>query len=109
MVHLKKTDNIVKWFWEVVAELSNEDRRTLVEFAWGRQSLPSPDSGEKWEFKLTKYGKSALQHSQGAGLKAHTCFNQIEIPYYKTKGKVREKVMEAIAVCRYNKGVLYED
>ena len=33
-------DKIVIWFWEILHEFSQEERRAYLRFAWGRSRLP---------------------------------------------------------------------
>jgi len=85
------TDPTIKLFWEVVEEMSDDDRCRLIRFAWGRTSLPisKKDWGDK--FKISKYNGSP-----GSLPLAHTCFFQIELPPYETKKDMEDKLQLAI-------------
>lgn len=86
-----KTDKTIELFWEVMEEMSQEDRCKFIRFAWGRSTLPisKKDWGDK--FKISKYSGSP-----GSLPLAHTCFFQIELPPYETKKDMEDKLQLAI-------------
>lgn len=40
---LAEDSDLVKWFWEVLEEASEEDKRKFVKFCWGQERLPAND------------------------------------------------------------------
>ena len=82
----------MKWFWEILKEMSAEERTMFLRFVWGRSKLPS--SGKLKSFTLSKLnrGDDALPIS-------HTCFFQLELPDYSTKEVMRDKILYAISHC----------
>jgi len=65
-----ETTPVIKLFWEVFEEMSEENRGLYLKYVWGRQRLPS-------DLRNLRY-KHKLYYSSGAnpqGLpKSHTCF-----------------------------------
>jgi hypothetical protein len=37
---IDKNANHVKWFWEVLREVTPKDRQMFLRFVWGRSRLP---------------------------------------------------------------------
>jgi E3 ubiquitin-protein ligase HERC2 len=61
---------IVKMFWEVFEEFSEEDKQLYLKFVWGRQRLPCDLTNLR--YKHTIYYND---YESGESLpKAHTCF-----------------------------------
>lgn len=83
----------MKWFWEVLTEMEEEDKQKYLKFVNSRSKLPTnPTVGRK--HKITPYTKSDTALPQ-----AHTCFFQIDLPAYKSKEILREKILIAIRFC----------
>ncbi|GAB9468591.1 Hect e3 ubiquitin ligase [Globisporangium polare] len=81
---------VVEWFWEAVAAFSDEERARLLQFATGSARVPvegfkalTSASGYVHQFslQLMPVGIPPL----GMCPRAHTCFNRIDLPIYKTK------------------------
>merc|ERR1719329_1975298 len=85
---------LIDWFWEVVLELSDEQKARLLQFATGSSRVPAGGFKDFFpRFKITVTDESCehLPHS-------HTCFNQLMLPRYETREQLRTKVLGAIAV-----------
>eukprot|EP00658_Telonema_sp_P-2_P055245 TRINITY_DN43929_c0_g1_i1.p1 TRINITY_DN43929_c0_g1~~TRINITY_DN43929_c0_g1_i1.p1 ORF type:complete len:562 (-),score=158.35 TRINITY_DN43929_c0_g1_i1:150-1835(-) len=87
----------IQWFWEHVEELDNKGRSDLMKFYTGWKCMPKSTTsasyhGQKYDFKITKLNVSDDHHPVG-----HTCFLQLDLPAYKTKEKLKEKVEMAVA------------
>jgi len=94
-----KDDPVVKWMWEVVEEeFDTEMRARLLQFATGTSGVPSQGfaslQGNGGALKkFTVYGvdvQSCLYP------KAHTCFNRIDLPNYKSKTELKERLTVSI-------------
>ncbi|XP_049854862.1 E3 ubiquitin-protein ligase SMURF1 isoform X1 [Schistocerca gregaria] len=98
--HCTPETPVVKWFWQIVEEYSEEMRARLLQFVTGSSRVPLQ-------------GFKALQGSTGAAgprlftihvidaplenlPKAHTCFNRIDIPPYESYQKMFEKLTQAV-------------
>ena len=74
---------VVKFFWRALRELTPEQRRNFVRFAWGRSRLPRgkwPLQANGQPVRFTVVPKRNVHH--GIPL-AHTCFFLIELPEYQ--------------------------
>ena len=92
-----ENSNAVKWLWEVLEEISEEDKLKFIVFCWGQERLPANDE----EFKQSKTRfmiKPAMNQSYGDGAlpRANTCFFNFELPNYSTKEALRERLLLAI-------------
>lgn len=87
----------VKWLWETLNEMSEEDKLKFIVFCWGQERLPANDE----EFKISKTRfmiKPSINQSYGDGAlpRANTCFFNFELPKYSSKEILREKLLLAI-------------
>jgi len=81
-----------QWFWEVVADMTQEECAQLLGFVCGSSRLPAGGFGElKPPFTVDVKGEpDALPMS-------HTCFNLLEVPPYPSKDALASKLKLAIA------------
>ena len=87
---------VVLNFWRVMRELSPEQKRNFVRFAWGRSRLPRgrwPVQANGQQVKFTIVPRR--QHFSGIPL-SHTCFFLIELPEYPTLEALRRNLILAI-------------
>jgi hypothetical protein len=61
---------IVKMFWKVLEEFSDEDKNAYLKFVWGRQRLPAVLTNLEYQHRVT-YDEWA---DKQALPKSHTCF-----------------------------------
>eukprot|EP00730_Choanoeca_flexa_P005425 TRINITY_DN11938_c6_g1_i8.p1 TRINITY_DN11938_c6_g1~~TRINITY_DN11938_c6_g1_i8.p1 ORF type:complete len:787 (+),score=232.03 TRINITY_DN11938_c6_g1_i8:235-2595(+) len=93
--YTKKSKQIT-WFWEVVKEFNQEQRARLLQFVTGSCRLPVGGFAElqgsngPQPFCVDKFGD---HHSLP---RSHTCFNRLDLPPYKTKSELKEKLVLAI-------------
>ncbi|CDR40473.1 CYFA0S05e00936g1_1 [Cyberlindnera fabianii] len=88
-------DKTITDFWEVVEEMTNEEKSLLVKFA---TSVPrAPLLGFKAlnpQFGITNAG-GLKEHSDSLPT-ASTCVNLLKLPNYQNKEKLRQKLLYAI-------------
>jgi len=90
-VGYSQKDNVIKWFWEVISEYSDEERTSLLFFITGSSALPPKGFGD---IKIT------IKRFYGPITNlpiAHTCFNELELPDYDSKEKLQQKLDIAIS------------
>ena len=94
--HYTRTSKQVVWFWQLIREITNEQRSRLLQFVTGTCRVPLGGfvnligSNGPQRFCLEKVGKEAwLQRS-------HTCFNRLDLPPYKSYEQLKEKLLFAI-------------
>lgn len=88
---------IIIWFWHnIIEKFSNEQRLRLLQFVTGTSSIPYEgfsalrgSTGPR-RFCIEKWDKpNALP-------RAHTCFNRLDLPAYKTPEMLNEKLLLAV-------------
>lgn len=89
---------VVQWFWQVVEDFDSELRARLLQFATGSSGVPflgfqhlrghddrpNPFTIEGVPLETCLYPK------------AHSCFNKIDLPAFRTIGDLREKLTFSI-------------
>ena len=93
----KATDKQIEWFWNVLFSLSRNQKAAFLQFVTGSSKVPLAGFGELpgmrgvQKFSIHKAGGSA-----GALMSAHTCFNSLDLPEYKSEQELRDKLLYAI-------------
>ncbi|KAF0693119.1 Aste57867_15865 [Aphanomyces stellatus] len=84
-------------FWEVLEEMSADERTLFLRFVWARSRMPNSAKDFPMNFKIQ------APHDQGARSQpdqylphAQTCFFSLSLPTYSTKDILREKLLYAI-------------
>ncbi|KAL3278333.1 hypothetical protein HHI36_013664 [Cryptolaemus montrouzieri] len=79
----------IRWFWEVIHEMSLADKKKFLLFLTGSDRIP---------IQGMKAIKIIIQKTNDDKYLpvAHTCFNLLDLPQYKTKERLRYKLMQAI-------------
>jgi len=98
----KGRSNSCKWFWDIVNdEFDQEMRARLLQFVTGTSGVPSRGfsvlQGSDGNIKLFTLNGVDLSHSLYP--RAHTCFNRLDLPMYKSKRDLREKLTIAVTQC----------
>ncbi|XP_057653179.1 probable E3 ubiquitin-protein ligase HERC4 isoform X1 [Diorhabda carinulata] len=85
----KSSDKTIRWFWEVIHEMSLADKKKFLLFLTGSYRIPIQGmKGIKIYIQPTNDEKFLPV--------AHTCFNLLDLPRYKTKERLKYKLMQAI-------------
>jgi len=93
---------VCRWFWEVVRdEFDREMKARLLQFVTGTSGVPTRG------FEVLQGGDGNIKKFtiQGISLKdamfprAHTCFNRIDLPMYRSKQALSEKLKIAVTTC----------
>ena len=83
---------VLDWFWEAVSEMQCEDRARLLQFVTGSSRVPI--QGFKalvsYDDQLCPFTLQGVPYSDTAYPRAHTCFNRMDLPLYKTKDELVE-------------------
>eukprot|EP01012_Entosiphon_sulcatum_P022685 TRINITY_DN2765_c0_g1_i1.p1 TRINITY_DN2765_c0_g1~~TRINITY_DN2765_c0_g1_i1.p1 ORF type:complete len:1039 (+),score=206.37 TRINITY_DN2765_c0_g1_i1:25-3117(+) len=88
-----KDTPVVQWFWEVALAMPLEQRQQLLLFATGSARVPPKG------LRSIKFFLSRMSGDSDSLPEAHTCFNQLSLPEYCDKGKLKEKLELAIKHC----------
>ncbi|KAI9352279.1 hypothetical protein DFJ73DRAFT_959461 [Zopfochytrium polystomum] len=81
---------IVRHFWDIFTNHTNEDKRKLLLFITGTDRIPATGI-QNMAFKITCLGEDSDRLPI-----SHTCFNQLCIPRYRTREKLEQKLMKAV-------------
>jgi hypothetical protein len=88
-----ESDDVIGYFWEILREFTNEDKKRFLQFVWARNRLPLKESDFDAPFKIQKDngndGDQALPS-------ASTCFFSLSLPEYKCKEHLKKKLLFAI-------------
>lgn len=87
--YTKDTPTIIN-FWSVLHELTTEQQKRFLFFATGSDRAPVGGLGNM-SFFILKNGEDGEQLPS-----AHTCFNYLLLPPYKSKEKLKEKLLLAL-------------
>ena len=87
---------IIIWFWELVSKLSQEELSNLLLFSTGSGRVPLGGFAalESNRGNIAKYTIESIPYVKGCKnfMKAHTCFNRLDIPLYVKKEELEESL-----------------
>lgn len=94
-----RREKVVEWFWEVVRDdFDQEMKARLLQFVTGTSGVPprgfSVLQGNDGNIK--KFAIHGVNVEQFPYPRAHTCFNRIDLPNYKSKKDLYERLKMAI-------------
>ena len=87
---------VIKWFWEILSELSQNELSNLLLFATGSSRVPLGGFAElesnngylsRFTIEYFNYNKNIKNF-----IKAHTCFNRIDLPCFPNKFELKEAI-----------------
>jgi hypothetical protein len=88
------SDAVIGFFWETLREITNEERRSFLQFVWARNRLPTKESDFDAPFKIQR--DASKGSSDEALPSASTCFFSLALPEYSSKERLKEKLLFAI-------------
>merc|ERR1739844_560765 len=91
-----KNDTIIKYFWEVLREMTSQERKMFLQFVWARSRLPLKESDFEDPFKIQKDMKNSGKEMNDALPSASTCFFSLSLPEYQSKETLKAKLLFAI-------------
>ncbi|XP_068722860.1 E3 ubiquitin-protein ligase NEDD4-like isoform X2 [Montipora capricornis] len=89
-------NHVIVWFWKALTSFDLETRARLLQFVTGTSRVPMNGFAELYgsngpqKFTIEPWG---TPHSLP---RAHTCFNRLDLPRYRTYYELREKLRIAI-------------
>lgn len=86
-----ETDDTIRYFWQVVEEMSADDQHALVKFVTSVSRAPLLG----FAALVPKFGISRVNDDTRLPT-ASTCANLLKLPVYKTKKELREKLLYSI-------------
>lgn len=85
----------IKYFWEVLLNLNDNEKRDFLKFLTGSYKAPLKGLSEI-KMVISRHGDN-VNHLPSC----HTCFNHLLLPDYKSKEKLQEKLLLAL---QYSEG-----
>ncbi|XP_056422177.1 E3 ubiquitin-protein ligase HACE1 isoform X2 [Hyla sarda] len=92
-----KDDQVIKWFWEVVQELTQEERVLLLQFVTGSSRVPHGGfafimggSG------LQNFTIAAVAYTPNLLPTSSTCINMLKLPEYPSKEILKDRLLVAL-------------
>ena len=91
-----KDHHVIKWFWEILSELSQKELSNLLLFSTGASRVPLGGFAElesnkgnisQFTIEYINYNKKSKNF-----IKAHTCFNKIDLPCFHSKNELKEAI-----------------
>lgn len=84
---LGENHTVIKWFWEVVSDMSQDERTRLLQFTTGCARLPAQGfkALQSNDGKYRKFNIQSILKSESLFPRAHTCFNKLDLPMYTSK------------------------
>lgn len=86
---------IVQAFWELVHDMSTEDKKRLLQFTTGSARVPVGGLA-RLKLIIARHGPDCDRLPT-----AHTCFNVLLLPEYSSKEKLKDRLYKAI---KYSQG-----
>ncbi len=92
----QESDQVVRWFWEIVTKWDNEKRARLLQFTTGTSRIPVngfkdlQGSDGPRRFTIEKAGEAKQLP------KSHTCFNRVDLPPYTDINALEQKLTLAV-------------
>jgi hypothetical protein len=85
-----ENDETIKYFWEVVLNFSEDEKKRFLSFVTGCDRAPIDGLGSL-PITISNGGSDVEQLPS-----AHTCFNNLILPNYKNKEKLKKNILTAI-------------
>ena len=95
---LREDSKEVRWLWEILHEMSPEEKIKFIKFCWAQERLPtSNEEYVKNQIVFTiKYNKN--ERNKNGFPKADTCFFNLELPNYTAKDIMKKNLLIAIGL-----------
>ena len=93
-------DNVIIDFWEIISNLSQEELSNFLLFCTGSSRVPiggfkslESNRGQISKFEIVK---SEYREGEKNYLRAHTCFNRLDLPNFPDKNSLNEAIRFAL-------------
>ena len=91
-----KSSTCVKWFWEEIFKLNQENLRRFLQFSTGSSRVPINgfQNLESNRGELSKFCLNSVPYNKNGNnyIRAHTCFNRLDLPQFKKKDEVHDAI-----------------
>jgi len=90
-------NNVVTWFWSILSDLTQDELAKLLQFCTGTSRVPiggfSALESNRSEVARFKIVSVDYLNKKTNYIKAHTCFNRIDLPHFKSKKLLEEAIL----------------
>lgn len=94
----RPADKEIEWFWSIMFSLSRSEKAAFLQFVTGSAKVPLAGFSELQGMRgIQKFSINKATGSEGALMSAHTCFNALDLPVYKSEEEMKEKLLYAIS------------
>ena len=88
---------LIIWFWDIISQLSQKELSNLLMFTTGSSRVPlggfsSLESNRGNNAKFTIESIPYIPNQKNY-IKAHTCFNRLDIPYFNDINELKEAIL----------------
>ena len=87
---------VIKWFWEILSELNQNELSNLLLFATGSSRVPLGGFAELESNNgiISRFNIESIPYKYTAKnfIKAHTCFNRIDLPIFTNKEELKKSI-----------------
>ena len=92
----KFSKNTVTWFWEEIYKLDQENLRRFLQFSTGSSRVPINgfQNLESNRGEIALFCLNAVPYNKHGNnfIRAHTCFNRLDVPTFKKKSEVHDAI-----------------
>ncbi|KAL9185952.1 hypothetical protein ACHAXT_003729 [Thalassiosira profunda] len=93
----RPADKEIGWFWNILFALTRSQKASFLQFVTGSSKVPLSGFSELQGMRgVQKFSITKASGPAGALMSAHTCFNALDLPLYKSEEEMKEKLMYAI-------------
>ena len=93
----RASDRNIEWFWNVLKEFTKEEKANFLQFVSGTSKVPIGGFAQLQGMRgVQKFNIHRAYGGEGLLPAAHTCFNQLDLPEYKSEEETREKLKLAL-------------
>lgn len=101
-----ENSQVIQWFWKVLREFTEEQKAWLIQFVTGTAQVPLDGFkaliGMRGPQKFSIHKATSVERLPSA----HTCFNQLDLPDYKSEEALRSKLLQAVEMAHEGFGFI---
>jgi len=91
-----KSHKIIIWFWNALSQHTQEELSKFLQFSTGSSRVPIKGFKflESNRGEISKFCINSVDYNKKGNnyIKAHTCFNRIDLPMFKSEKEVKESI-----------------
>ena len=93
---LKEDSKEVRWLWEILNEITPEEKIKFIKFCWAQERLPT--SNEEYVKNQIAFTIKYNKNNKNGFPRADTCFFNLELPNYSAKNIMKKNLLIAIGL-----------